>query len=102
MPYRKSLETDHVLIKQYMRNTLYNVIVLSKAGLGGGTVFDFKYVPGLDKSTGKERLPSHAKRDKLGKLSRPAELFLFVAFLLGCGLAVGTAAMTVKVARLLY
>lgn len=56
---------------------LYRVIILT--GLGKPTAFDFKYVPQLGKSTERES-PS---QQTSSKLKRPAEYFLFAAFLIG-------------------
>lgn len=95
--------TDHATsYSQYFRDLLYRAIILSKSGLGKPTVFDFKYVPQLGKSTGKEDLPAQRKDGELRWLSRPAEQFLLVAFLIGCGVMALTVASSVKIGMLVW
>ena len=86
---------------QYFRDFLYRVIILSKSGLGKPTVFDFKYVPQLGKTIGKEDMPSQQKDSPSTRLDRPAERYLFVAALLGSGTILAAIALCVKVGVLI-
>ena len=93
---------DHATYSKYFRDLLYHAIILSKSGLGGPTVFDFKYVPQLGKSTGKEDLPSQEKDSMSKRRNRPAERFLLAAFLIGCGMMAVTVALGIKVGMLVW
>ncbi|KAL9037253.1 MAG: hypothetical protein Q9214_005781 [Letrouitia sp. 1 TL-2023] len=98
----KSWNTDSATAyAQYFRDSLYHAIILSKSGLGKPTVFDFKYVPQLGKSTGKEEIPSEQRHKDSKRLSRPAERFLFVAFLMGCGILAAIGVLCVKIVVLM-
>lgn len=85
---------------QYFRDLLYQIIIMSKSGLGGPTLFDFKYVPQLGKSTGKEDLPSQRKKNDSKRLARPAERFLLLAFLVQCALFAATLVTVVNLGML--
>lgn len=87
---------------QYFRDFLYRVIILSKSGLGQPTVFDFKHIPQLGKTTGKEDNPSQQKDSPSTRLDRPAERYLFVAGLLGCGTIFAVIVSSVKVGMLVW
>ena len=71
----------------FFRKTLHQVIIMHKSGLGGPSKLNFKYVPQLDKLTGKEgnsRLSPPAWPH-----GRPLETFCFVVFTAGCLLLLG-------------
>lgn len=94
--------TDRATYSKYFRDLLYRAIILSKSGLGGPTIFDFKYVPQLGKSTGKEDLPPQQKDSILKRRNRPTERFLLAAFLIECGVMAVTVALGVKVGMLVW
>lgn len=87
---------------QYFRDFLYRVIILSKSGLGKPSVFGFKRIPQLGKTTGKEDMPSQQKDSSSTRLDRPAERYLFVAALLGCGTILAGIASSIKVGLLVW
>ena len=86
---------------QYFRHLLYNAIIRGKSGLGKPMVFDFKYVPQLGKSTGKEDLPSRQEDGKAKSLNRLAERALLMTFFIGCGVMALTAVSGVKISIVL-
>ena len=87
---------------QYFRDFLYHVIILSKSGLGKPSIFGFKRIPRLGKTTGKEDMPSQQKDSPSTRLDRPAERYLFVAALLGCGTVLAAIGSSVKVGILVW
>ena len=87
---------------QYFRDFLYRVIILNKSGLGKPTIFDFKYIPQLGKITGKENMSSQQKDNPSTRLNRPAERYLFVAALLGCGTILAAIASSLKVGMVVW
>lgn len=78
-------------VVRYFRSTLYDVIVKSNKGLGGGSKMDFKYVPQMGKLTNMEGSGRAALSGSF--LNRPMEAFYLVVFGFGCMLFLGGAAV---------
>ena len=51
-------------VPKFWKDTLFSAIVLSKAGLGGKTSFDFKYVPQFGQKTVRDFVTSPKRQDK--------------------------------------
>jgi hypothetical protein len=69
-------------ISTWFQQQLHNAIIYSKDGLSGGSKMRFKYIPQLNKYTGKESASWHS--GELYFFQRPVELFSFGFFILTC------------------
>jgi hypothetical protein len=76
---------------------LYKAITDHADLAGGEGPFDFKFVPQLHQTFGKEELAPKAA----GKISRPIENIFLAAFVIGCLTAVGILLGGVKLAMIL-
>lgn len=66
----------------WFQKMLHQAIIHSKGGLCGGSKLDFKYVPQMGQTTGKEDNDRGAL--KLSPFRRPVESVYFGIFLIGC------------------
>ncbi|KAL6857321.1 hypothetical protein J3F83DRAFT_751233 [Trichoderma novae-zelandiae] len=81
-------------VVRYFRSTLYETLVNSNRGLGGGSKMDFKFVPQMGKRTDKEG--SGRARFASSFVDRPLEIFYLVVFGLGCVCWLGMATIVLR------
>lgn len=70
------------VIAEFWKDALHTAVIQSKGGLGGGTKFEFKHIPRVDRVTGRENNGRTPPQRWL--MSRPVETFYFGVFLSGC------------------